>query len=83
MNKPNLLNDINAFNTARNLPICGYKAVCAVIDESDIKDLDTALNDPTIQAVAIERALRHRGHTISANTIRRHRRGDCSCDRTN
>lgn len=81
MSKPSLLFDITAMNSARYIPVCGFKTLYNTLTEEDQVDLEEAMADPTIQGSAIERALRQRGHTITSTTLRRHRRGDCSCGR--
>ena len=82
MSKPSLLTDISAINNCRYVPVCGYQTLLDTLDKPDQVDLETAMSDHSIQGSAIERALRHRGHSITATTLRRHRRGDCSCGRT-
>jgi len=82
MSKPSLLTDISAINNCRYVPVCGYQTLLDTLDKPDQVDLETAMSDHSIQGSAIERALRQRGHGITATTLRRHRRGDCSCGRT-
>ena len=81
MLKPSLLSDISAINNARYVPVCGYQTLLETLDKPDQVDLQAAMSDLGIQGSAIERALRQRGHTITSSTLRRHRRGDCSCGR--
>ena len=82
MSKPSLLNEIAVINNARYVPVCGYQTLLDTLDKPDQVDLQAAMSDPGIQCYAIERALRQRGNSITATTLRRHRRGDCSCGRT-
>lgn len=82
MSKPSLLNEISAINNSRYVPVCGYQTLLETLDKPDQVDLEAAMNDHGIQGSAIERALRQRGHAITATTLRRHRRGDCCCGRT-
>ncbi len=82
MSKPSLLNEIAVINNARYVPVCGYQTLLDSLDKPDKVDLETAMSDQSIQCSAIERALRQRGHGITATTLRRHRRGDCCCGRT-
>ena len=82
MSKPSLLNEIAVINNARYVPVCGYQTLLDTLDKPDQVDLETAMSDFSIQGSAIERALRQRGHSITATTLRRHLRGDCSCGRT-
>lgn len=81
MSKPSLLNEIAVINNARYVPVCGYQTLLDTLDKPDQVDLEAAMSDLGIQGSAIERALRQRGHTITSSTLRRHRRGDCSCGR--
>lgn len=55
------------------------KVLGIALADSDRADLDLALADPSITHAAIVRALRARGCAISEQTIRRHRRRECSC----
>ena len=82
MSKQSLLTEIAVINNARYVPVCGYQTLLDTLDKPDQVDLQAAMTDPGIQGSAIERALRQRGHSITATTLRRHRRGDCSCGRT-
>lgn len=46
------------------------------LDTQDKADLLAALNDYTISAPAISRALENRGHRISVGSINQYRRGE-------
>lgn len=50
--------------------------VASRMNEAERKELLEALNDPTISAAAISRALKRRGHVISAGAINQFRRGE-------
>jgi len=46
------------------------------MDDTDRKELLDALDDVTISSAAISRALKRRGHNISASAIAQYRRGE-------
>jgi alpha-glucuronidase len=48
------------------------------LDKADREGLLASLSDPAMTAAGISRALRAEGYTIKANTVSRHRRGECS-----
>ena len=83
MTKQSLLTDISVINKNLAPSSCGFKTVFDSLGKPDQVDLNTAIADMGIACSAIERALRQRGYTVSASTMRRHRRKDCSCGRTN
>ena len=83
MTKRSLLTDISVINQNLKPSACGYQIVFTKLTTEDQADLKTAITDIGIACSAIERALRQRGYTVSATTLRRHRRKDCSCGRTN
>jgi len=51
------------------------------LDADDYADLLRALDDPTISAAAISRAVRARGAVASTTSIQAHRRSTCTCPR--
>lgn len=61
---------------------CMVLVVRRRLDAEDAAALDEALVSPTTSGAAIVRALTQSGHTITENSVQRHRRGDCSCGRT-
>jgi D-arabinose 1-dehydrogenase-like Zn-dependent alcohol dehydrogenase len=83
MTKRSLLTDISVINKNLAPSSCGFKTVYDALNTEDQADLKTAITDIGIACSAIERALRQRGYTVSASTMRRHRRKDCSCGRIN
>lgn len=83
MTNQSLLTDISDINQNLKPGGCGYLIVLIKLSAGEQADLRTAIADPDIACSAIERALRQRGHTVSATTLRRHRRKDCSCGRFN
>lgn len=60
--------------------VCGRKRripeVMASLDAEDRKALQAALDDKSVKAVTIQRALAKRGISLSATTISSHRNGD-------
>lgn len=60
--------------------VCGRKRripeVMASLDAADQKALQAALDDKSIKAATIQRALAKRGIRLSATTINAHRNGD-------
>jgi hypothetical protein len=50
--------------------------VLSMLDAADQKALQTALDDKTVKAVTIQRALAKRGITLSATVISNYRNGD-------
>ena len=58
---------------------CSVARLLASLPESDRDEYEEAFADRRIEAKALARALKGRGHEISEYTIRRHTRGDCKC----
>lgn len=52
------------------------KIIFGQLEEADKKDLLSALDDNSISAAAISRALKKRGFNISAGSINQYRRGE-------
>ncbi len=75
-----LLDDIKN-NGKRTGGLCSFQALFKELSKADRDDLLTALADMTITSSAISRALVANGHNIKRDTVQRHRRGDCSCDK--
>lgn len=63
----------------RYKPRCGVAAVIATLTGDDLSALHAALSDPGFTASEIARALRLEGHNVGDDSVRRHRRGDCTC----
>jgi hypothetical protein len=59
--------------------------VLAALQKSDKADLDAALANPIITGAAIARGLSEiletQGIKVSAETVNRHRKGECGCAR--
>jgi hypothetical protein len=58
---------------------CKVREIADLLPKEDKDAFMDAINDETIAAPAIERALKKNGFAVASTTIRRHRRGDCSC----
>lgn len=73
--KPSLLQEIkNSSSVTGKIPLLLH--ILNQLEEQDKNDLLDALNDHTISAPAISRALEKRGHRISNGSINSYRRGD-------
>ena len=59
--------------------LCVFVTIRAALTKPDATDLDECLADPTVSAVQIQRGLAAEGHRTSVETVRRHRRGECTC----
>lgn len=58
---------------------CRVREMFDTVPPEDRKALMSAIDNHEITAPAIERALKKNGYFIAGTTIRRHRRGECSC----
>ena len=59
--------------------VCVFVTIRAALNKPDATDLDECLADPAVSAVQIQRGLAAEGHRTSVETVRRHRRGECTC----
>ena len=66
--------------TTRAGGTCGVRRLMDRLSESEQAELREALTAP-VQSKALSKALSNRGHDLPPQTIGRHRRGDCTCDR--
>lgn len=57
---------------------CSVASLLERLDPTEQAELLEALN-ADVQAKALSRAMKDRGWDIAAQTIQRHRRGDCKC----
>ena len=62
----------------RKGPRCTMCDLMDILDKRDSTALAAALADETFTHAAISRALRAEGHKVSAITVGRHRKGECS-----
>lgn len=74
----NLLQDILNENQIQKTN-CRVREIAETIPAGDKDAFMDAINNEDITAPAIERALKKNGYSIAGTTIRRHRRGECSC----
>ena len=74
----NLLKDIIEENNGPQTK-CRVREIYENLSDGDKGAFIDAVNDENITAVAIERALKKNGFPVASTTIRRHRRGECSC----
>ena len=73
-------------NALRNIPEaqhrhrkCGVGVLLDTLNTDDSTALAEALANPDLTGSSIAHVLKNGGHRISANTLNRHRRGDCTC----
>lgn len=73
--KPSLLEEIKADRAVSGrVPLLIH--VAASMSANERQELLDAINDATISSAAISRALKKRGHMISASAIAQYRRGE-------
>ena len=60
-------------------PKCGIHTALQALSEEDRGTLMAALENRDVTGAAISRALATIGHKMTAFTVNRHRKGDCSC----
>lgn len=77
----NLLKDIMDENQPPTFS-CRVRDIADSLEGDDKKAFMDAVNNENITAPAIERALKKNGIPVAGTTIRRHRRGDCSCGKS-
>lgn len=63
-------------------PPCTVTLILAQLDPKDVALVTEALDNRSITGKAIADVLSNAGHPISQGSVTRHRRGDCSCERT-
>ena len=63
-------------------PKCATGLALKALTPAKRSKLQEALDEPRITGMAIARWLKQNGHQVSDVSVRRHRRGDCSCDRS-
>ena len=76
-----LFDEIVSTSSYRVGPQCAIKRIAGALTPAEHADLSKAL-ELGLPAAAISRALIARGHKVKPETINRHRRGECACDRT-
>ena len=70
----------------RNEPVrtgtyCRIQVIKEQLSDAERDDFDQALADRGITAAAIERVLARKSIRLNQNSITRHRRGECTCDK--
>lgn len=78
MTATSILDEFKA-SAATSGPSCAMGRILADMTKEDREHTKIALADVTIQSPAIARVLKNRGHTVGNETVRRHRKGSCSC----
>jgi hypothetical protein len=76
-----LMDDIREQQNRAAPPKCGVALALLALDDADAADLTAALADLSITGTVISRALDANGHRVSDQSVNRHRRGICGCDR--
>ncbi|GGM55623.1 hypothetical protein GCM10012275_28440 [Longimycelium tulufanense] len=69
--------------TKRPRSQCTFGLLLGRLEGADRKALDTALADERYTSRNIAEALQAEGYDMRAATVRRHRRGECSCEHQN
>jgi hypothetical protein len=65
----------------RKGPACGFVEVYKTLHKPDADELRDALGSPAITASTISRVLARHGLKVQSQTVNRHRRGECTCER--
>lgn len=73
-----LLDEIKAAQTV-NRSTCNVALLVQQLAPADREGLLAAMEDPAIYGSTIVKVLKDRGHRIGDDSVRRHRRGACSC----
>jgi hypothetical protein len=63
----------------KRIPSCRVRTILESLDTDDRKILESALLSDEWSGSALSSALKERGLVVSAEIIRQHRRGGCSC----
>lgn len=76
-----LLEEVRAIQRQGKAARCPVSLLMAGLDKKDREDLEALLADRTTHASIIAQVLEGRGHTVTADALRRHRRAPqvCSC----
>lgn len=73
-----LLEDVEAAMVPHG-PKCGVARFLAGLDEPFRTEAAAAIDNTSVEATALSRVLKTRGHRLSDYIINRHRSGKCSC----
>lgn len=63
----------------RKGPTCSAGMLLDALPAAERDDVNAALLDNGIPYTVLSRALGKVGHKVGAETLRRHRKGDCAC----
>jgi hypothetical protein len=76
------MDDIEAEKAqAKKGPDCAFVGIYKALQKPDADDLRDALARPEISSTVISRVLGKQGQRVQSQTVGRHRRGECSCER--
>ena len=76
-----MINPFEAANTPQARPRCTVAKILDELDPERTGYLQEALARPHILHRTLANVLTDWGHPISLETVSRHRRGDCRCER--
>lgn len=78
--KESLLGSISGYDRAHGRRVCSVQLAFDKLVGVDSEDLSVALKDRSITNRAISLALADRDIKVTVDTLKRHRRGECSCE---
>ena len=78
--KESLSSSISNYHRSHGPRVCGVQLALGKLFGVDNEDLTVALKDRSITNRSISLALADRDITVSIEMLKRHRRGDCSCE---
>lgn len=78
--KESLSSSISNYHRSHGPRICGVQLALNKLLGVDNEDLKVALKDRSITNRSISLALADRDITVSIEMLKRHRRGECSCE---
>ena len=61
-------------------PPCSVGVILGQMSKDQVKDFQLACQDHTIAGTVIARVLQRHGFDIKAESLRRHRKGECRCE---
>lgn len=71
---------INFYGKSHGARVCGVQRALDELTGTDVEDLTEALKDRSITNRSISLALADRDISVTIEMLKRHRRGDCSCE---
>ncbi|MFJ5532475.1 hypothetical protein [Streptomyces sp. NPDC093261] len=74
-----LADRLNALEPGPRRPVCSIRTAGEAMSKADRQALTDFLADRRYSGRQISDALRAEGFAVSAITVNRHRRGECSC----